>query len=162
MTKKIKSTPRIRKDIPIVYEDYRDMLTMEMRCCTDLYLQNLAADMVKWVDESPDNLCLGDFFHSRGIAIKNLYSWLPKSEELRDAHEFVMTRLGSKRERGAIKKEYDSAMIRTTMPHYDKIWKEMEEWRSKLKEAGESGDKVVVIERFPDVPSVPERKKDEY
>jgi hypothetical protein len=160
MTKKINHSMRIAQNIPVVFEDYRDMQTMEMKPCSGLFLERLAEDMTKWVDESEDNLVISQFFHSRKINVQNLYRWLPKSESLREAHSYVMARLGSRREVGALKKEYDSGMVRTTMPHYDKVWKDLEEWRSKLREPTESGDKVVVIERFPDVPSVPERKKE--
>jgi hypothetical protein len=155
----IKSSTGKTLKVPIVYEDYRDMQTFEMKPCTDTFLGLLAEDMVKWVDESQDNLKLEQFFHSRHINYRNLHRWLPRSEALQEAHEYVLHRLGTKREIGALKREYDSAIVRTTMPHYDKTWKELEEWRSKLKEPTESGDKVVVIERFPDVPSVPERKE---
>lgn len=159
MTKKIKSNRKVERLCPLVFEDYRDMLSMEMRPCPELFLDHLAADMVKWVDASPDNLTIEQFFHEKHLGMRNLYRWLPRSEVLQEAHEYVLHRLGTKREIGAIKREYDSAMIRSTMPHYSKTWKDLEEWRSKLKEPTESGDKVVVIERFPDVPSVPERKE---
>jgi hypothetical protein len=137
------------------------MVSMEMKPCSALFLERLAADMVKWVDESEDNLILEQFFHSRHLNYRNLHRWLPKSEELREAHEFVLARLGTRREIKGLKREFDSAIVRTTMPHYNRAWRELEEWRSKLKEPTESGDKIVVIEKFPDVPSVPERKKDE-
>lgn len=159
-TQRVKPSMRIAKNIPVVFEDYRDMQTMEMKPCSSLFLERLAEDMIKWVDESEDNLLISEFFHSRKINMQNLYRWLPKSEVLQEAHAHVMTRLGIRREKGAIKKEYDSAMIRTTMPHYDKVWKDMEEWRSKLKEdKEEGGTKIVVIEKFPDTKEVPERKE---
>ena len=167
MTKTIKSSTIQNKPCPLAFEDYRDLLTREMKPCTPLFLELLAEDMVKWSDSS-DALKLTQFFQSRHIDMANLYSnkdkkngWLDKNEYLKEAHQYVMSVLGTRREIGALKREYDASMVRTTMPHYDKTWKELEEWRSKLKEPTESGDKIVVIEKFPDVPSVPERKKDE-
>lgn len=157
---KINSSMKVGKNVPIFYEDYRDMQTFEMKPCSSLFLERLAEDMIKWVDESEDNLVITDFFHDRHIGIRNLYTWLPKSEILREAHEIVMARLGSRREKKGLKKEFDSAMVRTTMPHYDKVWKELEEWRSKLKEdKEEGGTKIVVMEKFPETKEVPERKE---
>lgn len=157
---KVNSSMRLGKNVPIAYEDYRDMLSMEMKPCSSLFLERLSEDLIKWVNESPDHLKITQFFTSRGIAISNLYKWLPKSEALQEAHAYALTVLGDKRELGALKKEYDSGMVRYTMPHYDKAWKELEEWRSKLKEdKEESGTKIVVIEKFPDTKEVPERKE---
>jgi hypothetical protein len=72
-----------------------------------------------------------------------------------------MYTLGQRREEGAIKREYDGGFVKYCMPLVDEDFKHLEEWRSKLKESSESGDKIVIIERFPDVPTVPRLKKDE-
>lgn len=153
------------KPTPIAFDDYRDLLSNEMKPCSPLFLELLAEDMVKWSDQ-PDALKLTQFFQSRHIDMCNLYrdrekqnGWLDKSEYLKEAHRYVMMVLGTRREIGALKREYDSGMVRTTMPHYDNIWKELEAWRSTLKEPSVgTGNITVEMTPSPNVESVPERK----
>ena len=60
--------------------------------------------------------------------------------------------VGARRERGAILKEYDSGMIKATMPNYDPEYRKLEEWRAQIKsteDAKKSVSLVVVNDPLP-------------
>jgi hypothetical protein len=46
------------------------------------------------------------------------------------------------------------------MPHYSKVWRETEKWRSDLRKENEQhGNIKVMIETYPSSPIVPDKKK---
>ena len=151
--------PKLAK---IAYDEYRDMTSFRVKPVSDHFIDKLAQALVSWACDNEDALKLTQFFIQRRIDISYLYRWEQRSENLKMAHEFALMCIGARREIGALKRKYDAGIVASTMAHYDKSWKELEEWRAKLrnKELEDNKTMVVVMERFPEIDSVPARQQE--
>ncbi len=141
--------------------DYLDTFTFKMKPMSIEGIERIASDIVNWARNNDDALKIAQFWNDRGINHQDFYRWMKWSPALKSAHETTMSILGTRREIGAIQKKFDSGMISFTMPFYDEDWKKNVEWRSsmKAKEASEQNNetKIVVIEKIPDSPLVPNK-----
>lgn len=155
------STP-VKKNIKTVYaEYYDDMFTLRQTPVSKDYLLKFALEWVNWAMTDEDALKLTQFYVLKGIHNFSVERWMKRCPELQRAHDWALMIIGNRREIGAIKKIYDSAMIRTTMCMYDTQWKELEEWRARLSEkiASAGGVRVVEIPAFGDADLLPKKEK---
>lgn len=132
-----------------------------LRPASQPFLEQLAIDLITWLDNNPDKLQIIGFLKERGIFPATIREWTKRNESLKNAYNWAMYTLGQRREEGAIRKEFDSSFVRYTMPMFDEDFKALEEWRSKLKDENqEGGTKIVVLEKFPEtnIPKAPERE----
>jgi hypothetical protein len=55
-----------------------------------------------------------------------------------------------RRENGGLRKQFDSGLVSFTMPHYDPTWKELAEWKAKLKSDAEQEQvpTTVIFKKF--------------
>jgi len=127
------------------------------------WLRNLIIDLIKWAKTCPEALRIDMFFADRGIPMSTYYKWRKTHEFVERSHTLALRLIGMRRERGAIYKEFDSGMIRTTMHHFMEEFKHDEEWRAKLKTSvleEENGTKYVVVPVMPATDIVKEKKND--
>lgn len=141
------------------YDEYFNLLLFQKVPVTDIYISRVAQDLIEWVRKDT-SIVFNGFLNEMGIGCDAYYAWKERSEDLSHAHAFAMRVLAERREAGAIRKKFDSGLVSYTMPHYDKKWKELVEWREGLKaikrEQQQEGAKIVVIEKF-----VPDTSKDQ-
>jgi len=144
-----------------VYDDYLDMFTMRKRPINIKYIEKFANDMVHWALNDPDAFKLAQYYRIRGVGGDDMERWTERYPDLKKANSYVLGILGDKREMGGLKKDYDSGMVRTMMPRYDKDWRSIEKWRSLLREQeskAAGGTKFVVMDKFPDSDQVPAKQ----
>jgi len=143
----------------VFFDDYTDLFTFKKVPISEAYIDRLATELLDWALNNDDALKMSQFYLGKGISYHSFSRWLKRSKNLEEAHNSALKLLGNRREIGAIKKKYDTSMIATMMPKYDEDWKEVIEWRSKLKEQEASNEtKIVVIEKAPNSNIVPEKK----
>lgn len=73
--------------------------------------------------------------------------WVGLYPEIKMAYNEAISAIADRREIKALKREVDASVVMPMMPHYDRDWKEMTEWRSRLKvdENKASGPQIVEI-----------------
>jgi len=140
-------------------EDYLDCFTFKMSPVTQKFLDRVSNELITWAKTDPDAFKISQFYLDKGFQMKTYYDWVKKYPIMKTAHSQALELIGNRREIGAMQKKLDTNIVSHMMPHYDPQWKEMVQWRNKLKaEADEkSGTKIVVMERFPSSELVPNK-----
>lgn len=122
-------------------------------------LDQLAQDLKDWVDKDESAFKISQFLLKRGIWPNDIPRWRERNENFDSAYTYAMIALGNKREIGALTGKLHPGMVIASMAMYDPEWKANAEWRAKLTEKNVEGNgaQIVVIEKFPDSPLVPEK-----
>ncbi len=140
-------------------DDYLDCFGFKMKPVSEKFLERFSGELTMWAAKNDDALKISQFYLGKGISATTYYNWRRDHDILSKAHDFAMACIADRREIGAIKRYYDSNMVRFTQPAYDKKWKELEEWRNEMKADinKDNQTKVVVIEKFPSSDLVPDK-----
>lgn len=164
---KKKKTPDLNtidqvKQKPVtVFDTYQELVSWRTIPVHEAAVERIASEMVEWAFNDPDALRLSAFFQMKKIPREYLYRWRDRFPIMKSAVEEAMLAIGMRREKGAIKKEYDAGTIKFMQPLYDEDWKKTEEWRASLgRDEERVGNIKVVIEQFPSSDLVPEKKNE--
>jgi hypothetical protein len=127
-------------------EQYYDLLTFQMKPVSRGFIERLAQDLVKW-SQKEDSLVLGDFCSERYIERKLFWNWCQKYPEMSKAYEYAKSNVSSRREKGALTRKFDAGFVKESMPIYDQDWKDLLEWKAKIKADNleSSQAKIVVL-----------------
>ncbi len=164
--KKVKSINNSQQ-LPVVTKEqgskYVDFCDYKQLPVSESNLKELAKRLELWAITDDDALKFKQFLVRERVCWDSFYRWMEKSPELKRAHALALDAIGNRREVGAIKRSYDSGMVRSSMPIYDKDWTTMEEWRGKItqEQNKDNEQKVVIIERFPETLEVKSRRSPE-
>lgn len=133
--------------------EYFNVHTMQKHPITKKFLEREAMRLKEWADLD-SSLNIYDFTDAQGYNPKTFYEMCSKSVELEAANEYAVRRIGSRREFGAMTRRFAESTIHRTLGHYHDIWKKETVHLAKLKEevSAQNETKVVVIERFPELP----------
>ena len=144
-------------------EEWYNFTTSTKCILTTTTAERLARELVAWARGDENALKVSQFLEMNGINRRTWNRWCEKYEILRDAYEYALMCIGNRREIGVMTRKFDSSSTSLLMPFYDEDWREALSLRAKYNspEGLSSGQKFVVIERYPDSPMVPERKIDE-
>lgn len=158
------STDKNKKVILTHKEEYeKGMFSLRIMPVDDAYLELFAQEMIEWAITDEDALKITQYYNLKRLHHSTVDGWMERFPRLKQAHDIVLQVIGVRREVGAMKGKYDSAIVRSTQAMYETSWKKIEEWRANLKAqsiAAAGGIQVVEIERFPDSKLVPKRKND--
>lgn len=163
-TKKKKPKNRL---LPFKYlDEYRELFTMRMKPVSESFLQQIAGELLAWAYNNKDALILRDFFHDKGIPARSAARWAQKHQVLKQAMEEAKYMLGSRREKGAVKREYEPGMIRAVQHQYDPEWRKDEIWRAELKQKQDERSSQIKLEvimpKFPDSKLVPKKEEEKH
>lgn len=141
-------------------EEYYNYNTWSLIPISKSTLERLRENAIKWAIFDDKALKIKQFLILNGITQSTWDRWRNKHTEIQEAHEIMLMAIGNRREEGLLTRKFDNGSTMFTMPHYDDDWKKLCEWRAKLaqKENAVSGSQIVVIEKAPSSPLVPERK----
>ena len=142
-------------------EYYRDMFTMKLQPVSVDYLLKFALEWVEWVMANDWVITLTAYINTKGVHKNTVDRWIVRCPELKEASDFVRQIIAERRDFGAATRKYSDSWIKHTHPLYDPEFKQLEEWRSSMKEkiAGAGGGKIVVeMSKSPNSDLVPERK----
>jgi len=144
----------------IHFDDYLNVNSGTRLPISEAGLDLMGINFIKWSRED-DSLVLEDFFLDRGIPEMTYRDWKKRNELFGLRYQVAKANVGSRREKGALKRSYSERMVLTSMAKFDRSWGELEEWRSGLKtkeQAAGNRDIKVVMETYPKTDVVPEKK----
>lgn len=112
-------------------------------------LKDLATKLREWAVKD-SSLRMDDFLDEENVPVSTYYNWKEECEELKEASDFALRRLASRRERLALYKTVDREIFLRTQHMYDKKWdKEVNQYYSKLKlgeeHAGEGQTRFILV-----------------
>ncbi len=132
----------------------RDPVTLQM-------IERLALEIVDWALNTKDALLLKEFLHAKGVGSNSWYEWYEKYPLLKEAHANALDILNSRREKLAYERKLDTSAVRWSMPLYSKEFKELEEWRSKLKSEQNINAGIKIVELPALDPQISTKKQEE-
>lgn len=147
-------------------EDYTHLFTRRQTPMTESGLERMAQEMVKWAYEDKNALRPWDFAAIKGIGRKTYYEWIERYPVIANAHQDVLAIIGSRREIGAIKREYSEKTILFSLHRYDPEALEDTKFHASLKAEAEAKATTnyvvknveVQMPNFGNSPLVPEKK----
>jgi len=125
-------------------------------------LQELAHDLVLWAQED-DSINFGTWMFNYKIGYDRFSCWARREALFAEAISVSKAIIGARREKKILIGEHNATTGGRWLPYWVEPYKDHLEWESKLKNpdvvTGEN--RIVVIEKFPNSPDVPELKKNE-
>jgi len=162
--KKSSSTPK--KVDNALYEEHLDINTFKRTPISCTSIKKLASELVQWARNDPDALIIKQFYVKHGLCGTTIKLWCEKYPEWAKAIKIAKMAIGTRRELGAMKREFSEGMVKNSLPFYGDSWnvdedyKKLEEWRAELRkaiaEAKGTGEVHVHMDSF-----VPEKQEDE-
>lgn len=138
---------------PVFIEEYYNVHTRQYHPATVKFVESQCIKLKEWADQE-DSLNISDFIDSQGYNPATFYRWCDKFPQLHETHQYAIRRLGSRREMGALTRKFDASTVHRTLGYYHYIWRQETIALAKLKEeSAQNETKVVVIERFPEIPT---------
>jgi hypothetical protein len=142
-------------------EYYRDMFSLKMKPISRDYKLHFALEWVTVTKEDEDILTLGQFYNLKGINKSIVEGWVKDTPEVKEAHDFVMQIIGTRREVGALTRKLDANVFLRSAANYDSSWRDLEEWRNSMREkisGASAGNFVIEMNKMPETDLVPRRK----
>lgn len=142
-------------------EQWQDTGTGIIKPVSEEFVLTLFQEMRQWAIDNDDALKISQFWHIRRVPRTSMEMWRDKFPSCGALYKEVMEIIGNRREIGAMKRKYTESITMQSMALYDKDWRDMAEWRaalSKKNEADEAKDTIVVIERFPELPTIKDKE----
>jgi hypothetical protein len=147
--------PKTRRDptreISPWIEDYEDFFLHRSHPVTQNFLDHLGQELLAYVEnEKTQILRIEWFFIQKRIPPRAARRWAEANEKFKETYETAKFILGMRRENGGLRKQFDSGLVSFTMPHYDPTWKELAEWKAKLKSDAEQEQvpTTVIFKKF--------------
>lgn len=131
----------------VYYGEYYSVHSRQYHATTRRFIEIESQRLVDWANQD-DSLIIQDFYNKGGYSTGQFYDWCEKFPEFKQAHEYAMSMLGSRRELGAMTRKYDAGTIHRTLGAYSKIWRDQTRELAKLKEDNAGETKVIIIENL--------------
>jgi hypothetical protein len=147
----------------VLCDEWLNFNTYEKSVYTNLSIIRLGKEVIAWARNNPDAIKIGQFLEEKGIGRRSWNRWCENYPDLQEAYEHAKMIIGNRREFGALTRKYDSGYVSKTQITYCEDYKEALRETAAItnKELLNSGNRVVVIERYPDSPLVPHKKEQE-
>lgn len=143
------STLNEKPTIKAVWDDqYLCMFTLRQKPICDAVLEKWGAELLDWAKNCDDALKLSQFCTLKGLTMDDLLRFSKRNQVFNTAYQRAKAMLGDRREMGALKKKYDTNITAFMMPHYDKDWKDMAEWKAKLNKVDDATTSADVAARI--------------
>lgn len=138
-----------RKRVKVLTDEFYDFMGAGQWNVTEAFLKNLATRLVYWV-ENYEILTFLEFFSDHGVSQQSYFTWIPKCKELKEAHEYALTVIGTRRELGGLRKELEYRIIAPSMPMYSKMHKDFAQWeyaqKAAINKPDTGGTKYIIID----------------
>ena len=165
MKKEISNSSTVSDKSPkFVFTEYRDMNKMKKIPVNNVYLENLAKQLIDWANNNDSIIRFSQFYRLIGIRPTEFVRLREHSSILQEAYDYVNMLIAENREVGAATNKFNFAVINATQSHYCHISKEQQEFRADLsaKAKGNEGGNstiTVLMDQFPATNRVPEKKE---
>lgn len=132
----------------IVFGEYYNMHDQLNHPLTNRLIAGEISALKDW-SELDDSLLLASFMVGRGYHPDTFDAWCLKFPELKNMVSYVKIKIGCRREIGAMLRKYDAGMVRHTLGHYSKIWRDESELLAKQKDDQGIPNITVLMDSFP-------------
>ncbi len=152
MKKKVKNSIKeqvVSKSVKVFNLDKRLQLLPKLN---EESVTQLANDIMKWACDEEGILKFTQIYLRLGILPMEFHRLAEKYPELARARDFARMAIGTRREIGGLKHEFNAGMITMSMPIYDEEWKEVIAWRADLSTKNQQGYQNIVVQMAP-IPS---------
>lgn len=158
----VRKTVTKKKTVIVEKKPFGQWMSWRIIPLTEQSANRLAETLINWVHDTPEALCFDHFLEVHCLNKSTYYQWLAKFEILKDAHEQAIMILGRRREEGGLKNVYNTAIVKFTMPYYNKKLNEhIIETANAIKKTDEeieaSARIVLNMAPFPESDLVPKR-----
>jgi hypothetical protein len=132
----IKDSTESKEQPKNVFDEYLNLRTLKQQVTTNDWAQRVAAEMLNWVENDPEAFKMNEFFRRHGIDRNDIIRLQDKYPILKRAHQYCLTIIGDKREKGAAhvgsRKLWDPAVIMPSLGRFDPDLREFMEWKAKM------------------------------
>lgn len=108
---------------PLILGEYFNIHTFKKHPITIKFINNEAQRLKVWAD-TYSSLRLCDFYNSRGYSKESYRIWTLKYPQFAAADEYARQRCGSRREHGALTRQFSESMVSRTLGFYDDVFRE--------------------------------------
>lgn len=136
----------VSKSVKELFVDQRSQL---LRTLNEESIQELAKDIIKWVDKDTDMLKFGQIYEKIGILPKEFDRLAEKYPSIKRAREFCILIFGNRREVRGLRNELNAGLVATSMPLYDEDWKNLIMWKADLSTKNQQGYQNIVVQMAP-------------
>lgn len=112
------------------YERFKNMGSWNNTDLGPMFIEKLCIKLMSWADRE-DSHYVEDFLCDNGIPEQTFYFWLHKYPDIKNANEYALNRLASRKQRTL--ELFNPQNIAFTLPSYSKRWAACEEYKAKLK-----------------------------
>jgi hypothetical protein len=103
-------------------------------------IEQIADELIKWAHKD-DSIVMAEFYGSQLISYQRAFEFEEQSQKFAEAKRIAKTLVGARREKGALKGELDSGLVKKSMALYDP---EMKQYELDQKSAASAGVKDVI------------------
>lgn len=144
------------------FGDYLCTHSYRMKPMSEAGIEDLISKQYQWATQK-NAYRVNDFLDEIGVSPKTYHEWRKKHENLQESHDFMIRRIASNRENGALTKNLDASMVKHRQFQFDADWRDADAYHAKLREneSGVMGPITVIQQKMPETDLVPFRKKKE-
>lgn len=97
------------------------------------YLEEKALEIIDWAENDEDALKLTLFYKKYRWYEDDVRRWRKRCANFDKALRYAKMIIGDRREIGALKRKLSEGIVSSSMAMYDPEWKEIAEWRARLR-----------------------------
>ena len=147
------------------FDEYKDLFTGKQTPVPKNFLDKLCIQIIEWANTDEKAFNTDSFWFKKGIYPQTAIQWRDRYKPLEDAYQAAKHRIGLRREEGSLTKKFDNNTFFKTAPHYLKVFKDIEVWRSENKQKADEKTQrnniTWLLDKSPDSKLVPKKEKDE-
>ena len=128
--KKSKRTSLKYKPEPLA--NFVHMNTWRERGVSEAFIELMCGRLLEYFADK-DKLCIEEFLVDNQIHTNTYHGWRKQNKKLDDVHKFVKMMLGTRREKGMLRKELDSKPGMYTQYQYSEHWKAADDYWAEIK-----------------------------
>lgn len=125
-------------------------------------LKALSDHLVCWAEKDESAISISQFAAKNGIPPSYFYRWASFSADLAAGIEIAKELIAARREYLGLSFKFHAGLVQAGMPIYSKDWRDLEEWRSALKQkegASQPGANIfnVTVQKYAETDVVPQK-----
>jgi hypothetical protein len=132
------SSKKKRKPEITVTDVYLDLFTLQQKPISQAFIERLSGELLEWAAKNKDALTVKEFVLNKGIQWRTFMRWTQSREPLKSVYEDVKLLIANRREKGMLKREYDTKCGMHMQYLWDDDWKQADEYHSSLRKKEQS------------------------
>ena len=110
-------------------DEFRDIFSGRLKPVSEAWVNNMGREMVQWAANDPKAYKIGQFLTQKGLDWEAIDRWRTKFPSFDSTYRAALSIIGDRREIGGLENKLNANIVSFRMPHYDRSWKKMAEWR---------------------------------